>query len=159
MTDSASTMTISIDQAGRMTGIGKDRLRELMHNGTLKGYVSKAGKRFRPSVYSLLVNVLGYPSDVAGKVVVDALAEHAACNTASRTASSTRLALPRPPIRNQRGAVAVVRQVEPDGVHHGRDQIFVKSDPDVDAILIDMRRRRAARRERWRNEGRAKLVG
>jgi excisionase family DNA binding protein len=56
--------TLSIQQAAKLTGVGQDRLRDMMRDGTLKGVISPGGKRFRPSIYSLFVDY--YVSSLTG---------------------------------------------------------------------------------------------
>ena len=62
--------TISIQEASNLANLSRDRLRTYMNAGVLKGYISPNRKIFKPTLFSFLHDLLGYPVAAAMKAVL-----------------------------------------------------------------------------------------
>lgn len=63
------SLTLSIDEAWDLTRVSKQTLRRMMREGTLRGAWNP--QCYRPSLYSLLVDVMGCPAEDAMKLVAE----------------------------------------------------------------------------------------
>ena len=73
-------LTLTVAQAADLIGCGAATVRMLMVHGKLKGYRSDGGRVLRPSLFSILVDVLETPEPVALQFVLRFL-EKAECST------------------------------------------------------------------------------
>ena len=80
--------TISIQEASNLANLSRDRLRLYTNEGVLKGYISPNRKIFKPTLFSLLHDVLGYPGEFALKAVLEHLGP-IGCSASSSPSSTS----------------------------------------------------------------------
>ena len=82
--------TLSIQEASNLANLSRDRLRTYMNAGVLKGYISPNRKIFKPTLFSLLHDVLGYPGEFALKAVFEHLGPPEHTDSPPRLTTSSR---------------------------------------------------------------------